>query len=583
MRNATLYLSLSFILVTVGLQAQEEDNIATQTVTVVKAYSPSVADADKIRPEPTLNDSIVLQRKTLEYTINSVPVASTFSPAKGKAAQPEKEAPEALYNSYFTAGLGNYNNALVNFYSSNEMDRGNKRFDIGLNHLSSRGDIENTPLDTDFYDTDLSLDYTARDRDLDWGIGADLGHQQYNWYGIDPSAYSEDAINAMDETQNYYSAGVSANLGMADAALERVALSYNRFWDALESGENRAKFLARFQFPVQEGDFYIGTRMDYVGGSFANAPLENPDNPSGVSYGFLQAGLEPSLVMKGEMYTLELGARLVYGLDTERSENNFYIYPVVRTSYRLADEMAIVYAGVEGALEQQSYRGFVEQNPFVSPILEIQPTDKQYDAFLGFKGQLFSRFGYNLKGMYAAHNRLPLFKLNPENPFRDDEKAYTFGNSFGLFYDDIKTLSLFAELTMDVNRNFTLGANAQVNDYNTETGNPAWNLPEVQGSFFVDYQIGSQWFFNSSLFYVGEREDLQTRVVVGVDPQDYPARIRTLESYFDINAELGYRFSDQLSVFARGHNLLDKQYQQWANFRVQGLQVLGGLTYKFDL
>lgn len=583
MRFAKLYSSLLCLLAVSGLSAQEEDNIGTQTVTVVKAYTPSVSDADKIRPEPNLNDSITLQKQRLSYTINSVPVASTFTPAKGKAAQPEREAPESLFNSYFTAGLGNYNNALVKFYSSNEMDRGNKRLDVGLNHLSSRGDIENTPLDTDFYDTDLAVDYSVRDSDLSWSIGADLGHQKYNWYGIDPAAFSEAEIAAMDETQNYFSAGIGGTLDMHEGAIDRVELSYNRFWDAVESGENRAKFLSRFRFPVQDGNFYVGTVLDYVGGDFANAPLENPDNPSGVTYGFLQAGLEPSLIMKGDLYTLKLGARLVYGLDTARSENNFYIYPSVDVSYRLADELAIVYAGVDGALEQHSYREFASLNPFVSPILEIQPTDKQYDAYLGFKGQLFSRVGYDIKGMYAAENRLPLFKLNPENPFRDDEKDYTHGNSFGLFYDDIKTLSIFAELSMDVNRNFSLGANAQVNDYNTETGNPAWNLPELQGSFFIDYQIGTSWFFNSSLFYVGEREDLQTRVVLGAEPQDYPARIRQLDAFFDVNAELGYRFTDQLSVFLRGHNLVNNQYQQWANFRVQGLQVLGGLTYKFDL
>lgn len=581
MRYAYLYTTMVFLLVTLNLSAQ--DPIGTETVTVVKAYTPTVSDANKIKPEPEMNDSIILRKQDLEYQIYSVPVASTFTPAKGKAAQPDKEARESLFNSYFTAGLGNYNNALLNFYSSNEMDRGNKRFDIGLNHLSSRGDIEDTPLDTGFYDTDLNLDYSARERDYSWGAGANFGHELYNWYGIDPTAYDEATIAAMDEVQSYYEAGVSGFFAMEDAALERVELKYNRFWDAVESAENRAKFLLRFSFPVQEGNFFVGTRLDYVGGDFANAALENPDNPSGISYGFLQAGLEPSLDMKGDLYTLKLGARLVYGLNTVATDNNFYIYPVIDASYRLADELAIVYAGVDGALEQNSYREFAQENPFVSPVLEIQPTDKQYDAYLGFKGQLLSRVGYNVKGMYSARNRMPLYKLNPENPFRDDEKAYTYGNSFGLFYDDIKTLSVFAELTMNVNRNFSFGANVQVNDYDTETGNPAWNLPELEGSLFLDYQIGERWFLNSNLFYIGQREDLQSRVVIGVAPEDYPAGVLQLDSYLDLNAELGYRFSDQLSVFVRGHNLVNNQYQKWANFRVQGFQVLGGLTYKFDL
>lgn len=56
----------------------------------------------------------------------------------------------------------------------------------------------------------------------------------------------------------------------------------------------------------------------------------------------------------------------------------------------------------------------------------------------------------------------------------------------------------------------------------------------------------------------------------------------TLDSYVDINANLGYRFNEQLSIFAKGNNLLGESYQQWSNFPVQGIQVMAGATYKFD-
>ncbi|MEH6514545.1 MAG: TonB-dependent receptor, partial [Maribacter arcticus] len=56
----------------------------------------------------------------------------------------------------------------------------------------------------------------------------------------------------------------------------------------------------------------------------------------------------------------------------------------------------------------------------------------------------------------------------------------------------------------------------------------------------------------------------------------------TLEGYFDANAHVGYRFNDQLSFFIKGANLSNNEYQRWTNFQVQGIQVLGGATYKFD-
>ncbi len=562
--------------------AQETDDIGTETVTVVRPYAPTISDAFKIKSLPDLNDSIVLQKKKIDYTIFSVPVASTFTPAKGKASVVEKAKPEKLYNSYASVGLGNYNNALLDFYTSRDINRGDERLDIGLNHISSRGDIESTPLDTDFYNTKLDAAYSKKDRDMDWGASLGAQHQIYHWYGLPEGLFDETFANGIDAKQNYFNAQAKAHINLEDSFFKSGEILVRRFWDAVSSGESRAILEPGFEVPIGEELFTLKLKMDYVGGNFKNADISSASQLPEINYSHLQAGVSPGLTILQDDFTINLGAHLVYGLDVENSENNFYIYPNVSASYRLLDDFVIVYGGVEGQLQQNSYYSFVEENPFVSPTLVIQPTDQQYNAYVGFKGQLLPNLSYNLKGSYLAENRKPLFRLNPRNAFRDDEKGYYYGNSFSLFYDDIKTLGVFGELHLDVNRNFSLGVNAEVFDYNTETGNPAWNLPNLQGSFFLDYQIGRKWFMGANLFYVGERDDFSSQFVANVEPSLFPATLITVDAYFDANAHLGYRFSDQLSIFAKASNLANNQYQRWANFGVQGLQVLGGVTYKFD-
>lgn len=565
------------------LAAQDDTNIGTETVTVVKPYSPTVSDAFKIKSSPDFGDSITLRKKEISYTIFSVPVASTFTPAKGKASPVKKAAPETIFNSYASVGLGNFNNALVDFYTSWDIYRGNERLDLGLNHRSSRGDIDNTQLDTDFYNTKLQAAYSNRDSDRTWGVDAGLQHQLYNWYGLPEGVYDQATADAMDARQQFYMAEAGGYIDMEDSFFKRGEVRYRRFWDAVDSGENRVILAPSFQIPLNEEYLTIKASLDYVGGSFANADVNNIQNTPDISYGLLQAGISPGIVFKQDALSLSLGANIVFGLDTELSDSNFYIYPAVSVSYELLEEAAIAYAGVDGNLEQNSYYDFVNENPFVSPTLQLQPTDKQYNAFVGLKGQLLSNLSYNIKGSYTAENRKPLFLLNPQNSFRSDEKSYYYGNSFRLFYDDVKTIGIFGELEFAVNRDFSLGVNATVNDYNTETDNPAWNLPNLQGSLFLDYQIGDKWFLGSQLFYIGERDDLATVAAQNVAPDLYPASAVTLDSYFDANVHLGYHINDQLSVFAKGSNLANNQYQRWANFRVQSLQVLAGLTYKFDL
>jgi hypothetical protein len=576
--------TLIFLALGLHISVAQDDNkdLGTETVTVTKAYTPTVSDAFKIKSVPNLNDSIVLQKKPITYSIFSVPVASTFSPSKGTASKVEKLPPPQLFNSYASFGAGNYGNVLGEFYTSRTINR-DENFDVGFNHLSSRGGIKGVELNNTFYDTKLDASYAKRDRDLDWGTSIGLQHQLYNWYGIPDGEFSETELNGIDEMQNYFMGEVGAHINVEDAFFKRADIKYRRFFDALSSGENRAIFNTGFEFPMNEEAFAVKVKVDYVGGSFANDGYNPAINTAAINYSNIQAGINPSLKMLRDDLSLNLGVNLVYGMDLENSESNFYIYPAVTASYRLLDESVIAYGGVTGELKQNSYYDFVEANPFVSPTLTIAPTDSQYNAYVGFKGQLLPNLSYNVKGSYAAENRKPLFILNPQENSRSDDNGYFLGNSFQVFYDDIKTLGIFGELNVDVNRNFTLGVNAEVYDYTTETGNPAWNLPNLKASLFMDYQIGEKWFMGANLFYVGERNDFSSTSNSGsANPQPGIDTPITLAGYFDANAHIGYRFNDQLSFFIKGANLSNNEYQRWANFQVQGIQVLGGATYKFD-
>jgi outer membrane receptor protein involved in Fe transport len=115
-------------------------------------------------------------------------------------------------------------------------------------------------------------------------------------------------------------------------------------------------------------------------------------------------------------------------------------------------------------------------------------------------------------------------------------------------------------------------------NYSVDNQAEAWNLPDFRANILADYQITDKWFAGANIFFVGERKDFASSLTgeVGLP------RILTLDSFIDINANIGYRFNDQLSIFARGNNLLGDNYERWQDFPVQGIQVLAGATYKFD-
>jgi len=186
-----------------------------------------------------------------------------------------------------------------------------------------------------------------------------------------------------------------------------------------------------------------------------------------------------------------LGVSLYYANDKASSSNNIYVYPNIKATYRLVNDVLIAYGGLKGDLIQNSYHGFANQNPFVSPTLFIRPTDQLYNAYAGLKGKLSSHMSC----------------------------------------------------------------------YITDNEAEAWNLPDIKGSLFLDYQIDENWFAGANLFYMGARKDqffLNDGVTITT-----PFTV-TLDSFFDANAHVGYHVNQQLSVFAKANNIANNAFGLWA-------------------
>lgn len=550
--------------------------IGTEVVNVVKPYTPSVSDAFKVKQIPSLNDSVTTNKKEIKYTIFSVPVASTFVPAKAKASAVKKAEKELLFNTYASVGLGNFSNAVVDFYTSRALAR-DETLDISLNHHSSQGGIDGVVLDDNFFNTALEGNYRKKTRLLEWGANAGFKHQIYNWYGapVQP-AFTEAQLDAIDEKQTYYTAFLSADMKLKDSYYKEGGIMLERFWDGSESAELRALFTPVFELPISGELITTKVTIDYLGGDFE----QNYENTGAIDYSNLLLGITPSLVVLRDDLTVNLGASIFYAKESD--DSTIFIYPNVTASYRLVDEYVIAFGGIEGKPIQNSYSSFVSENPFVSPTLIVKPTDQQYDAYVGVKGKLISNVGYNVKASYKAANSQPLFRTNYVNAFSNPDAGYAYGNSFDVVYDNLKTISVFGELKVDINRDFSFRLQGEIFEYTTDTQPEAWNLPTVRGSLSANYNIGPKWAAGLNIFYTGKRYDVFTP-----DPTDTGApldpQLITLDSFFDVNAQLTYQFDKQLSAFLRLNNIGANEYARWAIYPVQGFQVLAGAAYKFDL
>ena len=560
--------------------AKKDENIGTEVVNVVKPYTPTISDAFKVSETPVLDDAENNKKEIIKYNIFSFPVASTFTPSKGKAEGVEKEKQAKLFNNYATIGGGNYGALNAELFVNQEL--GANDYVGGMfRHLSSQGGIKDVELDDSFYDTSIDLTYGIREKGLSWNL--DLGYQNqiYNWYGL-PDGFETTLtpndratlILGINPQQVYNNIYVGSKIELNESIVKGASVKFNHFSDAFGSSENR--FYAKPSFELNISDKLVKTNVivDYVNGNFE----KNYSNTNSIKYGFANFGIAPSFVMNEDDWTVNIGVGLFYSLDLENDKNKFLVYPQINASLNVVDDLMIFYVGAEGNLEQNTYSDFVNQNHFLSPTLDIKPTDKQYDVFAGLKGKLTNTVSYNLRASYVNERNRALFKSNNYNEDNTNEN-YAFGNSLQVVYDDMKTVSFYGELKADISEDVTFGVDGTFSSYTNDIRSEAWNLPAVTLNANVDFNITEKWYAGAKVFFVGERKDqkLNTDIVYVVAPSPI-----TLESYFDVNAHVGFKYNDQLTAFLRANNIANQAYQKWLDYPVQGFQVVLGANYKFD-
>ncbi|WP_242085444.1 TonB-dependent receptor [Aestuariivivens sediminis] len=555
-------------------QRTKSDTLNTGVIDVVKPYQPSISDAFKVKETPTLKDEVTEAKKEIKYNIFSIPVASTFTPAKGKAAVVEKVQPAKLYDNYATFGVGTYTTFLGELYLNHAISRTES---VGgyLSHHSSQGGIEGVQFEDDFSNSKINANYSSQLRDLSWNVEGGFQRQTYNWYGVEEALVNVAQSSNIQVDHSYYSAHFGGDISFEDTYINSGSFFFRRFGDNRGSGENRFKFKTAVDIPINGEELSTDLIFDYIGGTFDRSY----DVDEELSYGNYQIGVGSQYELKQDDLTVNFGASLFYLSDKENGDSKFYIYPKITATYRLVNDVLIAYGGIEGGLIQNSYYNFATENPFVSPTLFIIPTDQQYDAYVGLKGKLSSHMSYNISGHYFADRNKALYRHNTTFFDFTDAEDYQYSNSFGVVYDNVDTFSIAGELNVDVNRNFTLGLKAEYFNYSTGNQAEAWNLPDIKGSLFLDYQINQSWFAGANLFYIGERKGLLSLI----DPIEGPnSMMVNLDSYFDANVHLGYNINDKMAVFAKANNLVNNTYQRWMFYPVQGIQFLAGATFKFD-
>lgn len=559
-----------------------KDTIKTEVVNVVTSYAPKVTDAFKIKRKPVIKLSNNVDKKALNYTIVSVPVASTFVPKSGVLKGIDVGKKERIYNNYVALGFGNNITPMVEafFHKNTPFD---SEYGINFNAIYSNDPVKNTQLSSSFYNIGLDVFYKQEQQYFNWTAGLKAHRNKYNWYGLPQNIpFKKQVINVIEEEQTYKDYTVFGKLDFEDSYIKEGEININYFSDILDNNEFNVDFNSGFSFPIGRAgtyleDIQLGFSLNFLGGSFAYDYIDKKEK----KHSLFTAGLNPFYQFSVYNFDIKFGGKVYFSMDTENSQNAFFFYPDVHVSYPIISKFANLYVGATGNLQNNSFKSLATENPYIAPTATIKQTSDVYNFFGGLKGILAENINYNIKASYKHQENKPLFALyaSKSNGVTTAEVSgfsffgYEYGNAFNVIYDDVKTINVFGEIEYDASKDLAIGLSGEFNSYTTNLQPEAWNLPLFKTEVFGKYKT-EKWFAGANLFFVGNRK--------GITHNGTVANTINLNSYIDLNVNGGYHFTPLFSAFLRANNITNSNYQKFTNFNAQGFQILGGIIYKFD-
>jgi hypothetical protein len=577
---------ICFVFFSLNAQKKEiaKDTVKTEIVNIITKYNPKIADAKKIRNNPKIKLLKKNEKKKLEYAIFSAPVASTFIPKTGGVKGIDLGIKERIYENYLAAGFGNYTTPYFEAFLHHST-RFKNEFGLHSKYLASLDNIKDTKLNSNFSNFNIGAFYKQEDRYFDWKVSLNSERDIYNWYGLPNKPFSESTIDAIDEEQVYNYFEILGEFNFIDSYIDYGKIKTAYFTDTYKSTELLINFDAKLDFPLtfinpNLNDITVKTSAEFLKGEFKES--YNDFNP--INYSTTTLALNPEYKIKSPNFILKTGVNFILSIDTENDATKGFIIPDLFAQTSIIQNYLNIYGGITGNLNTNTYKDFTDENPYISPALFITQTLEKTNLFVGFNGKINNNLSFNIKANIKSEENKPLFLRNTSKSDGTSNiangnslKGYEYGNSFGIYYDDVKTTSVFTEIEYDYSRNLSFGIQGTYNIYDLDNALEAWNLPTIETSFSAKYKK-DKWFATSDIFYVSEKKD-------GLYNNLYPSNISgvdTIDAFVDVNLNGGYHFNDKFSVFLKLNNILNTEYQRFANFNTQGFQVLGGLTYKFD-
>ena len=533
-------------------QVNPNDTTLNRTVVVEKEYNPIIQGASKVNVLPKVEEPVI-STKEVEYAF--VPVMAESVPVALIQPMVAKEFEKLFKPGYLRLGYGSHGNLDARAHYTARISAKDK---LGIDFQMGGVDGKiNMPFDTNkwksrYYKTRGGLDYIHQFNSLDLNIFAGVDVHNFNLFNV-PGIVLDDNFDFYVPRQNF----TKANFGLRFTSTDEEARirydvgsqfsSYSRKDDILDNKmrETLVQTDAKLWMDLNTEN-KIGLDVDMFNRMVNSKLIDNTTT----------LDLNPYYGLNLNNWKLRLGANIDLGFGYGES---FLVSPDVDIQYIFADSY-VLYAKALGGRSNSTFTRFETVSPYTFIAGNNRDTYEQLNASIGFKASPIPGLWLNAYGGFQK--------------LKDD-----------LYQSVIDEKSPLTEFANEDTKNFYVGANI---DYNYK------DILELGVS-----AVGRKWKtdgINENALLFKPKMELGANILVRpISPlaiavnyklisRDEPTvwtNYLAVEDVSNLSINASYLILKNLRVYGLIDNLLNKKYQYYYGYTVQGTNFMAGLSFQF--
>jgi len=555
-----LLLSTSSLLA-LGQAQQNLGRDHNEQVTIIGSYDPSINEAFKINTRPG-ESAITFDKPTYTFTAQDFKQETAITLEEIKPVSIRAGQRPQVYENYLLAGFGSLLSPMVDFtHSSGEKN------DYHLNfHAYSLSSFLNIPdyAPSNFSNSLAELNYDKYFGEHLFTTTAYYGFNTTKYYGFKPEDFPQINEDEIDQNQVFnllkINAGLASNYLKSSKLHHDFNLSAYYYFDKYKTSESDVSF----DFDLHKS-FDVNKNLNYQFlGLKADIEYVGLKDSISTNNNFLFYGI-PYFKAKYGDFSFNIGVNFSY---LNAAGFGFKIYPVLDITYTLVPERFTVYGGLGGGLSNNSYLKLSKDNPWVSSVIPTMWKDEKLKVYGGIRGNFATKVNFNVEVDWSLFENDYFFYNISEYPgiLGIDYPE----NKFSAAYDKGSVFQISGEVAYVFTPEFKTWIGGYYHAYILDSLDKPYQKPLSMLQFGASYIIKQKVTLNAEIYTMGKRYAI-----------DANRNTVDMAGFFDLNLGAEYKINEEFSVFLNATNLLNSHYERFYNYPVQGLQIMGGIGWRF--